>query len=61
MAAHIYVSRIVFKSDFTNRMYLGISRRLGRSPAASVPHGDFTLGTQHSVSEIADFRQSLET
>ncbi len=67
-AAYHIVSSLFSKSDFTNRMYLGVSRRTGRSqrhPCRATPEiairGDFTLRAQHSVSEIADFSQRLET
>ena len=67
-AAYGIVSSLFSKSDFTNRMYLGVSRRTGRSqrhPCRATPEiairGDFTLRAQHSVSEIADFSQRLET
>ena len=58
----LWVSGLVFKSDFTNGMDVGISNRTGRSRAASclvapkiAIHGDFPLGIYHSISEIADF------
>ena len=54
--------RHVLKSDFTNRMILGVSNRTGRSqrhPCRKAPkiaiHGDFPLEVFHSISEIADF------
>ncbi|MBD5462429.1 MAG: hypothetical protein HDR24_05135 [Lachnospiraceae bacterium] len=56
------VAGLVFKSDFTNGMDVGIASRTGRSRAASclvapkiAIHGDFTLTVHHSVSEITDF------
>ncbi|MEY8268471.1 hypothetical protein AALA79_19175 [Lachnospiraceae bacterium 64-25] len=49
-AAYHIVSSLFSKSDFTNRMYLGVSRRTGRSqrhPCRATPEiairGDFTL------------------
>ncbi len=67
-SAYPIVSSLFSKSDFTNRMYLGVSMRTGRSqrhPCLATPEiairGDFTLGNQHSVSEIVDFSRRLET
>jgi len=67
-AAYPIVSSLFSKSDFTNRMCVGVSGRSGRNqrhPCRAVPeiaiHGDFNLGIQHSASEIADFSQRLET
>ena len=58
----LLVSGLVFKSDFTNGMDIDISRRTGRSQAASclmapspAIRGGTPLCIYHSVSEIADF------
>ncbi len=60
--AGVRVSGLIFKSDFTNGMDIGVSNRTGRSQTASclmapkiALHGDFPLGMYHSVSEISDF------
>ena len=67
--AHSIVSSLFSKSDFTNRMYLGVSRRSGRSqdgiravwllksPSMAILPWVFL----HSVSEIDDFLQRLKT
>ena len=56
------VSGLVFKSDFTNGMDIGVTNRTGRSRAASclvapspAIRGGTSLTVSHSVSEIADF------
>ena len=56
-------ARRVFKSDFTNRMFLGASNQDGAEPSGihaarllkSPSMAIFPLKVHHSVSEIADF------
>ena len=57
----LWGSGLVFKSDFTNEMDIGLENRTGRSQSASchvapgsAVHGGTSLVFHHFVSEISD-------